>query len=114
MKTISLVIKSKLKENMNPLAKCCGIYCACLMITGIVFFAILITMLKNNNKFLSKGTPEENPDRITALLIAIGVNAVCFVSCVLCVISGTRKEAQEDQRRQEEERERASKGLDIF
>ena len=43
---------------MNPLAKCCGVYCACLMITGIIFFGILAIMLKNDNKFLSKGTPE--------------------------------------------------------
>ena len=99
---------------MNPLAKCCGIYCACLMITGILFFTILVIMLKNNNAFLSKGTPNENPDRITALLIAIGVNAVCFVNCTVCVIVGTRKEAEEEKKKQEEERERAAKGLDIF
>ena len=71
-------------------------------------------MLKNGNKFLEKGEPKENPDRITALLIAIGVNAVCFVNCTVCVIVGTRKEAEEEKRRVEEERERASKGLDIF
>jgi len=99
---------------MNPLAKCCGIYCACLMITGVLFFAILAIMLKNNNAFLSKGHPEENPDRVTALFIAIGVNAVCFVNCVVCVIVGSRKEAEEELRKEEEERERASKGLDIF
>ena len=99
---------------MNPLAKCCGVYCACLMISGIVFFAILAIMLKNGNKFLEKGTPEENGERITALMICIGVNAVCFINCTVCVIVGSRKEAEEEKRRQEEERERASKGLDIF
>jgi hypothetical protein len=40
---------------MNPISKCCGTYCACLMVSGIVFFAIMIAMFQTGNPFLIKG-----------------------------------------------------------
>ena len=87
---------------MHPLAKCCGMYCACLMVCGIVFFAILAVMEKNGNMFLTKAHPEETGDKITALLLTIGLNAICLVNCVACVVIGTRREAEEARKRAEQ------------
>ena len=86
---------------MNPLLKCCGVYCACLMVFGIVFFAILATMEKNGNIFLTREHPDETGEKITALLITIGINGVCLINCIACVIIGTRREAEEAKKQAE-------------
>ena len=72
------------------------------MVSGIVFFSILTIMLKNGNMFLTRNnTPDEVQDKITALLFTIGLNAVCLVNCVACVIIGTRQEAEEARKKAE-------------
>lgn len=79
---------------MHPIAKCCGVYCGCLMVCGIVFFAILAIMERNGNMFLTKTHPSEaeREDKVKVLLITMAINAVCLVNCVACVIIGTRRE----------------------
>jgi len=49
---------------MHPIAKCCGMYCACLMFSGVFFFAILAIMEANGNPFLTRDYPEETGDRV--------------------------------------------------
>jgi hypothetical protein len=39
---------------MNPLLKCCGYYCACLAFIGIIMFAILMGIIKNENPYFIK------------------------------------------------------------
>ena len=80
---------------MNPILKCCGYYCACLAILGTVFFAILIVIVDNENPYLVKGQSEEQlAEKIHALIVAIFVNAACFVLCVGCVCIGRLQEAK--------------------
>ena len=99
---------------MNPFAKCCGAYCACLMVFGIIFFGILAIMENNGNMFLTREHPEQTGDKIFALVIAMAINAVCFVNCVACLIIGTRREAEEARKQAELDLKRQKDGYDIF
>jgi hypothetical protein len=38
---------------MNPIAKCCGFYCALLMVLGVGFNLILIAMIAAGSDFLT-------------------------------------------------------------
>ena len=89
---------------MNPMLKCCGVYCSCLAFFGIILFAIMIVIVSNENPYLIKGLTEEGiSDKITALIIAIIVNAGCFVGCAGCVSIGMFAEKREAKRIEEEE-----------
>ena len=50
---------------MNPICKCCGYYCAFLMIIGLYFFGIMIALEKTGSPYLgdfqlgSKATYEQ-------------------------------------------------------
>ena len=90
---------------MHPILKCCGYYCACLTIMGIIFFAIMIGVVANENPYLVKGQTEDQiSEKITALVIAIVVNGICFVLCVACVCVGKMQE--DKMARLEEENEK--------
>ena len=79
---------------MNPLLKCCGYYCSCVSILGVVFFAILIGLVKDQNPFLVRHQDEEERhEKVRALVIAIIVNSVCFVGCLGCVCFGRYRES---------------------
>ena len=68
-------------------------YCSCVMVSGIVFFAILAVMESNHNMFLTHGKSQDEIDeKISALYITMGVQLVCLVSCIANIIVGTRKE----------------------
>lgn len=53
---------------MNPIAKCCGFYCAFLMILGVGFNLILIAMMAAGSEFLT--AEGDTNDKMTALGIA--------------------------------------------
>ena len=100
---------------MHPFSKCCGMYCSCLMVVGIVFFAILAALEASKNPFLNRHHPEESGQRVFALGMAMLINAVVFIGCFTCTNLGLKAEtalkAKEDA-----ERENALKEgqLDIF
>ena len=77
---------------MNQGLKCCGYYCSCLMIFGMLFFLILIIMQVNRNPFLTSKDPEETSDRISALAIAMGINLVCLFNCIMCLKVNDKKD----------------------
>lgn len=57
---------------MNPIAKCCGFYCAFLMILGIGFNIILICMIAAGSEFLTREGGSN--EKIYALAGASGVS----------------------------------------
>ena len=69
----------------RDLLKCCGAYCSCLLIVGIGFFAILIGLIHSDNVFLLR-EKSEREEKISALVTAIIINAVCLVGCVACTV----------------------------
>ncbi len=84
---------------MHPAAKCCSLYCSCVQVFGIIFFAILAIMFGNHNIFLTRGkTQAQIDDKIGTLYVTMGVNAVAFVLFVACFIRGSRQEKEEEQR----------------
>jgi hypothetical protein len=99
---------------MNPFAKCCGLYCSCLMVTGIIFFAILAVMESRGNIFLTREHPEATDEKVNALMIAMALNAVCLINCIACVVVGTRREKEEARKQAEEDAKRAKDGFDVF
>ena len=84
---------------MHPVSKCCSLYCSCVMVSGIIFFAILAVMESNGNMYLTRKHPTETAEKLNVLYITMGVNLVVLISCVICFISGTRKEKEEDDRK---------------
>lgn len=79
---------------MNPILKCCGYYCSCIAILGVVFFGILIGLVRDENPFLVRHQDEEERgEKVQALIIAIIFNSVCFVACAGCIAFGKYKES---------------------
>ncbi len=71
---------------MHFILTCCGYYCSCLSIVGIVFFGILMVMVDQHNMYLVRHqSQEEIEEKQDALIIAIVCNAICFVLCGACV-----------------------------
>ena len=100
---------------MHPVAKCCSLYCSCVMVSGIIFFAILVIMERNHNIFLTRGkTQAEIDEKVSALYTTMFVNVVALLIFITCFVMGTRKEKEEEQRQRELEISRAREGLDIF
>jgi len=66
---------------MNPIAKCCGFYCAFLMILGVFFNIILIIMISAGSEFLTRegGASEK--------MQALG--GACVVSIFFTFLSST-------------------------
>ena len=82
---------------MHPVAKCCSLYCSCIMVSGIMFFAILAIMESNHNMFLTHGKSQaEIDEKISVLYITMGVQLFCFLGCVTAVFTGTRAEKEEE------------------
>ncbi len=77
---------------MNPMIKCCGYYCSCILLVSFAFYGVLIALLHQKNPYLTRDFPHEIDDKIDAVIIALVVNGVCFVGCVLCTVIGTCKE----------------------
>ena len=83
---------------MNPIAKCCGYYCSCVSIVGIVFFGILIGLIKSHNLWLTREFAHDIDHKVDALIIAIVANAICFGVCVTCTVIGTCQEIKAAQK----------------
>ena len=82
---------------MHPVSKCCSLYCSCVMVSGIIFFAILAIMEKNHNMFLTRGkTQDQIDEKVSVLYMTIVLNLVVLISCMTCVVFGTRKEKEEE------------------
>ena len=82
---------------MHPVAKCCSFYCSCVMVSGILFFSILAVMESNHNMFLTHGKSQDEIDeKVSALYITMGVQALCLVGCIVQIVVGTRKEREEE------------------
>lgn len=95
--------------------KCCGYYCAMIAVVAIFFYTVVIVMetRKNNylmykmqfpegieaNQFINKTSEEvlvfleeEAAAKVTPLIIAIGLNVVCALGCIIQVKLLERKE----------------------
>ena len=101
---------------MGPMRKCCGYYCALTALVGIFFYGVMIVMEIRRNEFvlwkLQYPEPEAVPDiyktmtapevraemvteadnKVTALAIAIGLNVLCILGCLLQVKVGEKQE----------------------
>eukprot|EP00347_Sterkiella_histriomuscorum_P021119 403335179 len=83
--------------------KCCGYYCSCLLIVGIVVFGILIGLIQSHNPWLTREFRHETDQKVDALIIAIIVNAVCFVLCVACLAVGSCSEIKQKKLQEQED-----------
>ena len=100
---------------MHPVGKCCSLYCSCVMVSGIVFFAILAIMEANGNMFLTRGqSPEQTSQKLSALYTTMVLNLVVMILCMGYYITGSRKEKEEEDRAKQLNLQRARQGLDIF
>jgi uncharacterized membrane protein (DUF485 family) len=88
---------------MHPILKCCGYYCSCILVASLAFFGILIALISTHNPWLTREFRHDTESRVTALIIAIIVNAICFVLCVGCVMFSRMQDAKEAARIKEEE-----------
>ena len=82
---------------MNPVAKCCSLYCSCVMLSGIIFFAIIAIMESNHNMFLTRGmTDAQVSEKVQVLYITIALCLVTMLTCAGFFVVGTRKEQEEE------------------
>ena len=95
--------------------KCCGYYCAMIAVVGIFFYSVIIVMESRYNNYLMykmqfpEGAEakkfeemssaevrvkleEEADAKITPLIIAIGLNVLCAVGCIVQVKMLEKKE----------------------
>lgn len=77
---------------MNPIMKCCGYYCSCILLVSFAFYGILIGLLMQGNKWLTRDFPHEIDAKVDAVIIALIVNGVCFILCVGCMVVGKIQE----------------------
>ncbi len=90
---------------MNPIMKCCGYYCSCIIIVSFFFYAILIYLIQSHNTWVIRDFHHDADKKVESIVIAMIVNAVCLVGCIGCLAHGKaqeKREAEEEERRQEE------------
>ena len=92
---------------MGVMRKCCGYYCAMIAAVGIFFYGVMIIMEMRKNQFVlyklqypegdhakevfggnttahvRQVMNEEADERVTSLAIAIGLNVLCIVGCLI-------------------------------
>ncbi len=97
--------------------KCCGYYCALVALIGIFFYGVMIAMEVRRNQFVlwklqypestaeqaeykGKTAPEVMEDmekfadgKVTSMAIAIGLNVVCIIGCLVQVKVGEKQAA---------------------
>jgi len=88
---------------MNPIAKCCGFYCSCILVVSFIFFGFLIQFIRERNWWIIRDFPHKTDEKIEALSIVMVMNAVCLVLCAGCTFFGVRAEKAEELRLQKEE-----------
>jgi hypothetical protein len=88
---------------MNPIAKCCGYYCSCILVVSFFFFGILIELIKERNLWIIRDFANDTESKIEAIVIVMIMNAVCLVLCAGCTFMGVRAEKQEQLRLEREE-----------
>jgi len=100
---------------MHVAAKCCSLYCSCVQVFGIIFFAILATMFANHNIFMTRGkTQAQIDDKISTLFITMGVQLVALLLFLACFMRGTKKEKEEEDRQRLLDVQKARQGVGIF
>ena len=90
---------------MNPIMKCCGYYCSCIIVVSFFFYAILIYLIESKNWWVIRDFPHDTDSKVKSIYIAMAVNAVCLVGCIGCLMQGQAEEkraAEEAERREEE------------
>ena len=90
---------------MNPIMKCCGYYCSCIIVVSFFFYAIMIYLIKAGNWWIIRDFPNDTESKVKSIIIAMVVNAVCLVGCISCLRYGQAQEklqAEEEERREEE------------
>jgi hypothetical protein len=88
---------------MNPIMKCCGYYCSCVIVFSFAFFGILIYLINSGNQWITRDFHEAPESRVQAITIAMIVNAVCLVGCVGCLKYNAAKEEEERVRAERDE-----------
>lgn len=100
---------------MHPASKCCSLYCSCVQVCGILFFAIISIMFSNRNIFLTRGkSVKDINDTVSVLYTTMGVQLVACILFLTCFVTGTRKERDEEQRQRENDVQNARNGLNVF
>lgn len=100
---------------MHPCSKCCALYCSCVQVCGIIFFAILSIMFSNHNIFLTRGKSQtEINEKVNSLYVTMALQLVATVLFLTCFVVGTRKEKEEEQKQRERDVQRAKDGLNVF
>lgn len=108
--------------------QCCGYYCALTAVVAIFFYAVVIVMEVRKNMFVMfklqyPETPEELKEfetmtapevrarmedeadhKIEALAIAIGLNVVCVVGCLVQAKMAAKSQERERRRAEEEQK----------
>ena len=88
---------------MNPIMKCCGYYCSCIIFFSFFFFGILIFLIKQGNWWLIRDFPHDTGSKVEALTIAMIVNFVCLVGCIGCLKYNADKEEEERKKAERDE-----------
>ena len=88
---------------MNPIMKCCGYYCTCIIMVSFFFYGMLIYLIKERNWWIIRDFPNDTDSKIKAITIAMVVNGICLLGCVGCLVQGQnqeKREAEEKERRE--------------
>ncbi|CAI2382977.1 unnamed protein product [Moneuplotes crassus] len=85
---------------MNPLFSCCAYYCTGVSIVGIFFYSVILIFLATNNQYLLFQEEDKKTDRMIAVGIAMGLQAVCIVGYCTCLYFTKGKGEDEVQQRE--------------
>lgn len=90
---------------MNPILKCCGYYCSCIIVVSFFFYGILIALIQNRNWWIVRDFSHDTDSKIESITLAMIVNAICLAVCVGCTAYGTIQERKEQARAEMDEDE---------
>ncbi len=80
---------------MNPIMKCCGYYCSCIIFVSFFFYGMLIYLIGQRNWWLIRDFPHDTDSKIEALTFAMIANAICLIGCVGCLWYNNMQEKKE-------------------
>jgi hypothetical protein len=82
-------------DKMNPIMKCCGYYCSCILIVSFFFYGILIYLIQTRNWWIIRDFPHDTDSKVQAITLAMVANAVCLAGCIGCTWYGRQQELKE-------------------
>jgi hypothetical protein len=82
---------------MNPIKKCCGYFCSCILVVSLFLLWNLFEVIKERNWWIIYFS-NDTDTKFYAIVIVMIMNALCLVLCAGCTLNGVRAEKEEQLR----------------